>query len=65
MRYAMHAASQLPGRGPTVRMMPLHLHVNQKSDYDDGDDQKYMLTTEMLQVNRMKFREQCSTVKCV
>ena len=32
----MRAASQLPGRGPTqMWMMPLHLHINQKSDYDD------------------------------
>ena len=30
----MHAASQLPGRGPLMWMMSLHLHVNQKSDYD-------------------------------
>ena len=29
---AMHAASQLPGRGPNNWMMPLH--VNQKSDYN-------------------------------
>ena len=28
----MHAASQLPGGGPLMWMMPLH--VNQKSDYD-------------------------------
>ena len=34
MRSAMHLASQLPGRGPLMWMMPLHLHVNQKSDYD-------------------------------
>ena len=31
----MRAASQLPGKGPLMWMMPLHLHVNQKSDYDD------------------------------
>ena len=38
VRSAMHAVSQLPGRGPTdVDDMPLHLHVNQKSDYDDDD----------------------------
>ena len=35
VRSAMRAASQLPGRGPLMWMMPLHLHVNQKSDYDD------------------------------
>ena len=34
MRSAMCAASQLPGTGPLMWMMPLHLHVNQKSDYD-------------------------------
>ena len=34
MRSAMHAASQLPGRGPTDVDDALHLHVNQKSDYD-------------------------------
>ena len=28
-------ASQLPGRGPTDVEMPLHLYVNQKSNYDD------------------------------
>ena len=32
MRSAMRAASQLPGRGPLMWMMPLH--VNQKSIYD-------------------------------
>ena len=34
VRSAMHAASQLSGRGPLVWMLPLYLHVNQKSDYD-------------------------------
>ena len=33
-RSSMHAASQLPGRGPLMWMMPLHLHISQKSDYD-------------------------------
>ena len=33
-RSAIRAASQLPGKGsPLMWMMPLHLHVNQKSDY--------------------------------
>ena len=34
MRSAMHAASELPGRegGPLIWMM--HMHLNQKSDYD-------------------------------
>ena len=38
VRSAMHAASQLPGRGPTdVDDAPawLQLYVNQKSDYDN------------------------------
>ena len=35
VRSAMCADSQLPGRGPLMWMMPLHLHVNQKSDYND------------------------------
>ena len=30
----MRAASQLEG-GPLVWMLPLYLHVNQNSDYDD------------------------------
>ena len=34
MRSAMCAASQLPERGQQMWMMPLHLRVNQKSDYD-------------------------------
>ena len=38
VRSAMRAASQLPGKGPLMWLMPLHLHVNQKSDYDDDDD---------------------------
>ena len=39
MRSAMRAASQLP----LMWMMPLHLHVNQKSDYDDDDSNVYCL----------------------
>ena len=33
VRSAMRAASQLPGKGPTDVDVPLHLQVNQKSDY--------------------------------
>ena len=33
----MRAASQLPGRGSLMWMLPLYLHVNQKSDDDDDD----------------------------
>ena len=38
VRSAMLAASQLPGRGPTVVDMALYLHVNKKSDDDNDDD---------------------------
>ena len=41
VRSAMRAASQLHGRGPLMWMMPLHLHVNQKSDYDDDMIHEY------------------------
>ena len=37
----MRAASQLSGRGPTdVDVAPV-LHVNQKSDYDEDDDDEF------------------------
>ena len=39
VRSALRAASQLPGRGPTVvDNWPLYLRVNKKSDDDDDDD---------------------------
>ena len=39
VRSAIRAASQLPGRGPTeMWMMPMHLHINIKSDYNYDDD---------------------------
>ena len=34
VRSAMCIASQLSGRGPLMWMLPLYLHLNQKSDYD-------------------------------
>ena len=37
VRSAMRAASQLSGRGPLMWMLPLYLHVNQKSDNDYDD----------------------------
>ena len=40
VRSAMCAASQLPGRGPTVVDMALYLHINQKSDDDDDVENK-------------------------
>ena len=51
MRSAMRTASQLPGKGPLMWMMPLHLHVNQKSDYDDdNDDDQFLGFTHFLLV---------------
>ena len=38
VRSAMRATSQLPGRGPLMWMLPLYLHVNQKSDNDDDGE---------------------------
>ena len=38
VRSAMCAASQLPERDPPMWMLPLYLHVNQKSDDDDNAD---------------------------
>ena len=35
VRSAMRAASQLPRRGPLLRILPLYLHVNKKSDDDE------------------------------
>ena len=40
----MRAASQLPGRGPTVVDMALYMHVNQKSDDDDDDGSMCLLS---------------------
>ena len=35
VRSAMHAASQIHGRGPRLWIWPLYLHVKKKSDDDD------------------------------
>ena len=43
VRSAMLAASQLPGRGPLMWMLPLYLHVNLKSSDDDDDDDMYLM----------------------
>ena len=40
MRSAMLQLASYLERGPLMWMMPLHLHVNQKSDYDIYDDVK-------------------------
>ena len=38
VRSAIPAASQLPGRGPVMWMLPLYLHIKKKSVDDDDDD---------------------------
>ena len=43
VRSAMSATSKLPGKGPLIGMMPLHLHVNQKSYHDDMMLQRLLL----------------------
>ena len=35
-------------RGPLMWMMPLHLHVNQKSDYDDDDAQGQLTLSSLV-----------------
>ena len=42
MRSAMRAASQLPGSGRGSRMwiLPLYLHVYEKSDDDDDEEEE-------------------------
>ena len=42
VRAAMRAASCYLEGGPLMWMMPLHLHVNQKSDYDDYETEPRM-----------------------
>ena len=37
VRSAMRAASQLPGGGALMWILPLYLHINKKSDDDDDD----------------------------
>ena len=50
MRFAIRAASQLPGRGATVVDIALYLHVNKKSDDDDlrGSNSDLMLFASLL-----------------
>ena len=45
----MQLASYMEG-GPLMWMMPLHLHVNQKSDYDDDD----CLTLSFMNIHAIK-----------
>ena len=53
MRSAMHAASQLPEKGPTDVDVALYLHVNQKSDDDDDDEQHHWHMVKMLNHNAL------------
>ena len=36
--------------GPLMRMMPLHLHTNPKTDYDDDDESWHFLYHQKLLV---------------
>ena len=45
----MQLASYLEG-GPLMWMMPLHLHVNQKSDYDIRMTNEVLLLSQMQDV---------------
>ena len=56
VRSAMGAASQIPG-GPLMWMMPLHMHVNKKSDYDD------MIMTEQYIICLIHYFEAVSLKK--
>ena len=50
VRSAMRAASQLPERGPWI--LPLYLHVNQKSD--DDDEPEIILRVTLKSYNNIK-----------
>ena len=66
VRSAMRAASQLPGRGPLLWIWPLYLHVNQKSDDDDGwfkYQRKWMLSKNVFYQERSKGNFLCKNLK--
>ena len=48
VRSAMRAASQYLEGGPLLWILPLYLHINQKSDDDDDDDDQLMM---MMMIN--------------
>ena len=54
----MPAASHLPGRGPLMWKLLLHLHVNQKSD-DDELDPKF----QNIGINVWKWSKQSTEVE--
>ena len=47
-------------RGPLIRLLPLYLHVNKKSDGDDDDDDDGFILTSVVKSNfkngRANFR---------
>ena len=58
VRYAMRAASQLPGRGAADVDVALYLYVNQKSDDDnDNDDDDDVHTSYIM---RIKYKHHIS-----
>ena len=48
MRSAKRAASQLPGRGPLLWILPQYLHVNQTSDDEDECPFVYCIASTLL-----------------
>ena len=59
----MQLASYLEG-GPLMWMMPLHLQVNQKSDYDIYESyQDYQLS--LHTVSGQAFPKQITSTKCI
>ena len=50
VRSAMHAASQLPGRGPLLWIWPLYLQVDKKSDDDDDFKNIMYITVQVREV---------------
>ena len=59
----MQLASYLE-RGPLMWMMPLHLHVNQKSDYDDDDMFLIMSSITVAQIVTLRCTKWCTYQTC-
>ena len=57
----MHAASQLPGRGPSAVIDAVHLHVKQKSDLmrKNKTKQKPTTTSEQLYTSVLLYSMYC------
>ena len=60
VRSAMRAASQLSGRGPLMWMLPLYLHLKQKSDYDYDDMTTYQ---HRMRSDKLRFNKSIVALK--